>query len=207
MSEPIKLNCSHYQRKLWKNGGGFSDEIAIYPKDAIFPQDSFLWRLSTAYITQSGPFSPFVGYDRYLTCVSDSTLLLQIGTEQDKLSLGEIKKFAGEVEVFGQLIDSKPVQDLNLIFKRDRVKVDFKFIPILNQNPVKFDIKDCEIFIYGITGNIQIRIGPAKHDKALALAKGETFYYNCKTKQNSISIQAENELAKLIFIELKQVGN
>ncbi len=48
----------------WKNGGGVTEEIAVYPSDAGF--DDFAWRISMARVGQGGPFSRFPGVDRTL---------------------------------------------------------------------------------------------------------------------------------------------
>ena len=45
----------------WKNGGGSTTEIAVWPNGAGL--DEFDWRISLATITQSGPFSFFPGID------------------------------------------------------------------------------------------------------------------------------------------------
>ncbi len=49
----------------WKNGGGRTAEILAMPEGAGL--DGFDWRISTAEVAQSGPFSLFAGLDRWLT--------------------------------------------------------------------------------------------------------------------------------------------
>lgn len=46
----------------WKNGGGVTRDIAVFPEGAN--DADFLWRASLATIAASGPFSPFPGVDR-----------------------------------------------------------------------------------------------------------------------------------------------
>jgi uncharacterized protein len=43
----------------WKNGGGTTTEVAVYPAGAGF--DDFGWRVSIADVRQGGPFSLFPG--------------------------------------------------------------------------------------------------------------------------------------------------
>ena len=57
--------ASARQFRPWKNGGGETAEIAVSPAGAGF--DDFDWRISTAIVAQSGPFSGFPGVDRVLT--------------------------------------------------------------------------------------------------------------------------------------------
>ncbi|MFN9927385.1 MAG: HutD family protein, partial [Phenylobacterium sp.] len=49
----------------WKNGGGITRELAVWPPGASF--DDFVWRVSMAEVHQDGPFSSFPGVDRILT--------------------------------------------------------------------------------------------------------------------------------------------
>lgn len=44
----------------WKNGGGETAEILAFPAGAGF--DDFSWRISTAIVAASGPFSAFPGW-------------------------------------------------------------------------------------------------------------------------------------------------
>jgi environmental stress-induced protein Ves len=52
----------------WKNGGGTTREIAVFPPGA--GMDDFLWRLSMAEVARSGPFSSFAGVERTLAVLS-----------------------------------------------------------------------------------------------------------------------------------------
>lgn len=53
--------------KLWKNGGGSTTEVAVWPAGAGL--DDFVWRISIATIASDGPFSLFPGIDRTLSLV------------------------------------------------------------------------------------------------------------------------------------------
>jgi environmental stress-induced protein Ves len=59
----------------WRNGGGFTLEIATWPEGASL--DTFLWRVSVATIDTPGPFSHFRGVDRSLTLIDGDTMVLQ----------------------------------------------------------------------------------------------------------------------------------
>ena len=54
-----------YTCQPWRNGGGETAEIAVRPGAG----SDFLWRLSLATITRSGPFSTFPGVSRIFTLV------------------------------------------------------------------------------------------------------------------------------------------
>ena len=51
----------------WKNGRGTTLEIAAEPKGAKLDDPSLLWRLSSAPVTEPGPFSAFPGLASFRT--------------------------------------------------------------------------------------------------------------------------------------------
>ncbi|MGZ3769571.1 MAG: HutD family protein [Bdellovibrio sp.] len=114
MIETIKQ--SDFVVMPWKNGLGVTSQIDIYPPQAIFPED-FLWRISSAKIDASAPFSEFHHYDRYLAILQGDGLMLN----DSKLALDEIIRFKGETPIFAKLIGGS-VTDLGIIFHRDFVE-------------------------------------------------------------------------------------
>ena len=66
------LTSGDYRRVLWKNGGGMSTELLAEPNDA----GGFLWRLSIAEVSQSGPYSDFTGYERTITLLDGAGFTL-----------------------------------------------------------------------------------------------------------------------------------
>lgn len=103
----------------WKNGLGLTAEIAIEPANAIFPQDDFLWRLSSAKVQAQNNFSQFPGYDRILMVIQGHGLLLN----QAVLVPLVPYSFRGEELINCDLIDGEVV-DLGVIYKRDQVRVE-----------------------------------------------------------------------------------
>ena len=63
-----KWTRQDYRTMPWKNGGGSTTELAIFPEDAKL--DHFIWRLSTASVNTAGPFSHFSQIDRTLAILS-----------------------------------------------------------------------------------------------------------------------------------------
>ncbi len=103
----------------WRNGQGQTREIDIYPAGASY--DNFLWRVSLADIRQNGDFSAFSGIDRIITLVkgTDVTLNFHQGDRQE-LQYASPYAFQGEQPVHATL-GAGPVQDLNLMMRRDLV--------------------------------------------------------------------------------------
>lgn len=81
----------------WKNGGGVTHDIAVYPEGA--GDADFLWRASIATIAAAGPFSAFPGVDRALMLL-DGELVVKIGEAAHRLRPGSAAlHFAGEATV------------------------------------------------------------------------------------------------------------
>ena len=117
-----KWSKSDYQSMPWKNGGGSTTELAIFPSGASL--DDFVWRLSTANVNTSGPFSHFAQIDRSLAVLSGEGLILHSDSEQyasSRVSLTQESlpyRFSGETAIHAELI-LHSVLDLNLMTRRD----------------------------------------------------------------------------------------
>src|SRR3954453_19828990 len=72
------LRMSDYRVMPWKNGGGSTTELAIFPNDSTVSGDRFLWRVSIADVIVDGPFSRFAGYDRHIMMIEGSGMFLDV---------------------------------------------------------------------------------------------------------------------------------
>ncbi|MEP6655686.1 MAG: HutD family protein [Betaproteobacteria bacterium] len=113
------LQPSDYRVMPWKNGGGTTREIAVYPDAGDLADPSFLWRVSMADIVQSGAFSRFSGYDRTLILMNGRGLLLQCDGEPAVTLDAPYQRldFAGECATHCTLTHG-PVRDLNVMVAR-----------------------------------------------------------------------------------------
>jgi environmental stress-induced protein Ves len=101
----------------WRNGGGFTREVAVFPAGSSL--ETFSWRLSIASIAADGPFSRFADTDRILAVISPGTLALRRADGQVVALDGSSPPyaFAGEEPLTGELRGA-PVEDLNLMLRR-----------------------------------------------------------------------------------------
>ena len=100
----------------WKNGGGTTAEIVASPAGAGF--DDFDWRISTARVAASGPFSLFPGVDRVLTVLEGDGIALEIGGVRHALDADSSPfAFPGDVPCVGHL-GAGPILDLNVMVRR-----------------------------------------------------------------------------------------
>lgn len=100
----------------WKNGGGQTAEIAVSPQGAGL--DDFDWRISTAIVAGSGPFSTFPGVDRWLAVIEGGPMWLTVsgvahGLDADAPPLA----FPGDAPAEAELV-GPPLLDFNLMTRR-----------------------------------------------------------------------------------------
>ena len=105
----------------WKNGGGTTREVAVYPPGA--GMDDFLWRISMAQVEQPGPFSAFPGIDRVLA-VLEGTLRLTSPQVEAHIMTGQSPPhaFDGGAMMWGEPIGG-PVLDLNAMARREHCTI------------------------------------------------------------------------------------
>src|SRR6185312_8494152 len=100
----------------WKNGGGTTSEVAVFPQGASF--EDFGWRISIADIARSGPFSQFPGIDRTLAMLKGQVSLSIAGRDTIALSIDMPPvEFPGDVATAAELI-GEAATDLNVMTRR-----------------------------------------------------------------------------------------
>lgn len=101
----------------WKNGGGVTSEVAVFPPGAGF--DDFGWRISIARIERGGPFSLFPGIDRTLAMLEGRVTLTIEGRTPIALSpQSPPVQFPGDTATSAELIGDDAT-DLNVMTRRD----------------------------------------------------------------------------------------
>jgi environmental stress-induced protein Ves len=102
----------------WKNGGGFTREVAVSPPGSDLT--GFDWRVSIAEIHGPGAFSLFEGVDRRMAVLAgrlslaiDNRPAVTLTPESDAVA------FPGDVPVAAEPLGA-PVTDLNVMTRRSR---------------------------------------------------------------------------------------
>lgn len=143
----------------WKNGGGETATIAVFPEGAGL--DDFDWRISIARVDGDGPFSAFPGIDRTLTILSGGTMALN----GHVLTPGSAPyPFDGERPV-AATVTGGPIHDLNVMTRRGR----FSHSVARVQGPVALGGVEAVRLLLALDGGYR---GLARWD-ALMLGPGE----------------------------------
>jgi environmental stress-induced protein Ves len=109
----------------WKNGGGVTRELLAWPSPA-----DWVFRLSVAEVQADGPFSCFVGVQRWFAVLSGAGVRLRIGAaapyEEHALTPASAPFcFDGALPVDCTLIDGA-TQDFNLMVRADQARAQMQ---------------------------------------------------------------------------------
>ncbi|MGA9422618.1 MAG: HutD family protein [Rhodanobacteraceae bacterium] len=111
------LRESGYRRQRWKNGRGWTTEIARNPAGS---DDPFRWRISVADIERDGAFSTYPGTDRILLLLAGNGIELAITgrSEPVRLLMPHAQfRFPGDTRIHCRLLDG-PTRDFNVMYRR-----------------------------------------------------------------------------------------
>lgn len=153
------LTISDYTVTPWKNGGGVTSDIFLFPEGAT--QADFDIRLSLAPIVAEGPFSSFPGIDRHITRLSTARLSLVFGTEARELKRLEPLYFDSVLQPRSLLPDG-PAQVLNVMTRRGRWNA--QVMPVSGANEPLLAAPDGGLVVlHAVTGTWQVgdRVGSA----------------------------------------------
>jgi uncharacterized protein len=105
----------------WKNGGGETREVVVWPADASL--DALDWRISLATVASDGPFSMFAGVTRTLCVIQGAGIELRVNDTPAHVlqTSSEPCTFDGEAPASASLIRG-PIVDLNVMSRRGRFR-------------------------------------------------------------------------------------
>lgn len=151
------IPANEYRRVRWKNGTGWTREIARMPD-----REDWDWRLSIAEIEQDGPFSVFPGIDRELVLIRGNGLRLRFGDGEvrDLQPPHERIRFSGERVVRGELLEGL-THDFNLMWRRDAIAAELLHRPLVG--PMLFFTEP------GTSWAIHLLAGQARFDATAGL--------------------------------------
>ncbi|MEN4984382.1 HutD family protein [Acinetobacter modestus] len=118
------LKAVNYKRMRWKNGAGYTVELARSEGDSL---ELFDWRISMADVKTSGDFSKFQGMQRILTVLEGQSILLNIDDHNRHLRTLESAQFSGDSVTRCELVEG-PIRDFNLIYDPQKYHARYQWI-------------------------------------------------------------------------------
>jgi environmental stress-induced protein Ves len=152
------LRRADYRRMRWKNGGGWTTELAVSPENSADAAAAFDWRVSIAEIESDGAFSPFPGCDRHIALLDGVGMELRFeDAETVRLDRRlQFVPFAGEAAVFGKLL-AGPVRDFNVMTRRDACHAEVLHRPLVG--PMVFFADAATWFVHLASGTATVKSG------------------------------------------------
>jgi environmental stress-induced protein Ves len=173
----------------WKNGGGWTTELATFPaQDASVEFD---WRISIAEIESDGDFSPFPGCDRSIALLDGAGMELHFDSSSPvRLERRlEFVHFAGEAKTRGTLL-AGAVRDFNVIVRRDACSAKILHRPLVG--PMVFLPEAATTwFVYLAAGSADARFDGA----AQTLAGGESLLLDVSASGGRCVLDGGGEVA------------
>jgi environmental stress-induced protein Ves len=194
------LRHTDYRRMRWKNGGGWTTELATFPESEGGSGDVFDWRISIAEIESDGAFSTFPGCDRQIALLDGISMELRFDAAPSVRLERRLQffPFAGEWQTHGTLL-SGAVRDFNVIARRDAVRAEVWHRPLVG--PMVF-LADAAVtwFVYVAAGQAAIK----SHEGSPAIDAGDSLLLDVG---NSTGNTVLNGGGELVIVKLTRVAD
>lgn len=77
--------------------GGTTTQLAIYPKEAVYNERNFKWRISSARVEiEESEFTPLPGISRYIMVIEGELALEHVGHHEAHLKAFDVDNFSGD---------------------------------------------------------------------------------------------------------------
>lgn len=151
----LHLPAFEYRRERWRNGDGWTREIAREPAAG----EGFDWRVSIAELDRDVAYSRFDGCERWQVLLSGEgvTLELDEGEAQTLSPPHGRAAFAGERAVLARV--GAPVHLFNVIARRDRMRVELLHRPLVGPM-VFFPEPGVEWLLHLMEGRAEVKDRP-----------------------------------------------
>lgn len=189
------INKDQYKRSVWKNGLGFTEEIAINPPDSSLIQGNFLWRLSSARIEKSSPFSVFPNHDRILIILKGAgvrlTHVFEENGDEDTVDvpIHEPYEFPGDITSRCELLNGA-ITDFSIFLKKGEVEPMVEIMDLPANETLPWEAPGKWNFAYVISGRLQTPAG--------ILNEASTLFND----EGTCELQALENDSKLLLISL-----
>lgn len=195
------LRTDSYVRMPWKNGGGETREIAIFPPAASL--DTLDWRVSMAVVAQDGPFSSFPSIDRTLCVIEGKGMELDFGAGGGTQSVTPTTapfEFAADKPLHARLIEGA-ITDLNVMTHRERYRQSVRRLP-LEPRPISIGSMANWTLLFCERGRVLCDI---ENETEVALEAWDCLLLNETTSLFDLRSDAAPGAASVCLIELYRI--
>jgi len=183
----VQLRPADYRRMRWKNGAGWTTELAVHGGP-----EAFDWRISVAEIEADCDFSRFPEVERSILVLDGAGMVLQVEGSAPAVHLRRedpALRFAGEHAVQCRLL-AGPTRDFNVMTRRG------VYTHSLERHTLAQPLAlTGECFIYVCAGAAQVG--------GLALATGDSLQVAAVPGDSPVTLHGA---AQLVVVRLRRCG-
>ncbi len=183
------LTEQDYKTLPWKNGGGVTSELFVIPHTQ--DQSKFLFRLSIALVSKSGPFSHFPEIDRSLYLLSGNGMKLHFKngpTVPLEKALDHIA-FLGEDDIDCELIDGA-CTDFNIMGLRSWSSPHVEIKNMKKLETINF-VSTNYLFVYVVRGSVLLNNIQVQKNSLIVLSDEEYLNVICEDETSLIVIKCD----------------
>lgn len=116
-SAPRTIAAEQVAPQAWRNGGGQTRELLVWPTAEGDAEEAWQLRISRADIEADGPFSAFPGVQRWFAVLQGAGVVLQFADGEQTLRTGEAPLCFDGAAAPGCRLLQGSTQDLNLMVR------------------------------------------------------------------------------------------
>lgn len=203
MREIELLTEADLRRAPWRNGRGFTDELALWPAAASFERGDFDVRISRASVVEAGPFSSFAGFDRILVVVAGQALELQHGEHASRAWLRPLEPygFSGDWSTHAEL-PRGPIDDFNVVTRRGIVRADVQPLR-LGRRSARATLDCTDALLHVLAGEVVARV--TGEEEPFELSARESVRIDGAAPNDEIEVVGASEDACALLVRLTRV--
>ncbi len=211
MENPGVLRQVTYPRTPWKNGRGFTAQIAIEPSGATLQAGNYAWRISLTTVAEAGPFSLFPDYDRTLVLLSGEGMGLEhrddFGKSTHSVELGsfDVYAFSGGIATEGTPLGG-PIDDLNLFHRAGEIGATAEIVRFAARPVWEWTPPTGANFLVAARGAFVVK--PAD-GPAYSLAARDAFRLDVEAGGTAAlhRVESESPEAVLVAVRFRKISN
>jgi environmental stress-induced protein Ves len=198
--EIVHTRPADARRVRWKNGRGFTDELALWPLDARFERGDYDWRVSAAKVDQPGPFSPFPGYERILVITEGEGLVLTHGDGAGRAHVRKLEPYAfsGDERTNAELARG-PIADFNVFTRRGRARAEVE-VARLSTRTAREPAGASHVFVHALGGALVARV--TGEDEGYVLTIGDSLWIREAREGDEIELRGRSEHAVALLVRI-----
>jgi environmental stress-induced protein Ves len=200
MREVVQLECADARPVPWKNGGGVTRQIAIWPPESTYERGDFEWRISKARVHEAGAFSPFPGFDRILVVLGADGLFLKHGKRGPRTLVRPLEpyRFSGDVATLAELAGAA-VEDFNVFTRVGRWKADVQIVA-LGRRRAREVFEAGHVFVHALDGSICARV--TNEESSFELRPGNTLWLRESNGGEEIELAGAVDASTVILVRI-----